>query len=82
MNDKLKPCPFCGGMPFVDYEHNFDTMGCSIMIGCDICMFRIEKCFSPETKYISEELMAQQWNNRPVEDDLRLQIEKLKNDYK
>jgi hypothetical protein len=31
----LKPCPFCGGVP---YEEAYDRL---IVIGCDVCNFHI-----------------------------------------
>jgi hypothetical protein len=59
-NQKLKPCPFCGG-EVIDRECGF----AGEFIDCLKCSKKF---------YVSKE----EWNNRPVEDDLRNQLKRAR----
>lgn len=61
----LKPCPFCGEIPSVDYEARY--------YGVDIFC---KKCRISE--YSNKGIDRPIWNNRPEEDRLRAEMKRLK----
>ena len=69
MSEKLKQCPFCGESVELDYselpnrKHWFIT--------CECCGMMYQSSIS-QRKYVKVD-----WNNRPIEDALRLRIAEL-----
>ena len=56
MNEKLKPCPFCGGAAkFHQTTHTSSVGGFFVM--CD-------KCLTSSNNYSTEEIAAEKWNRR------------------
>ena len=66
MSEELKPCPFCGGMPKVN---DWTLKG----ITDKRCFCDNEKC----PVYLSKTIAIDDWNARPIEDDLRKRIAEL-----
>ena len=59
MNDKLKPCPFCGGkaeMNKIEYEY----------YGEDVAKYYVEcfSCCSSSDRYLTDRLAVDAWNRR------------------
>ena len=55
MEDKLLPCPFCGGEAKIDYKHD--------IIKCDECLVTMEAFNVYPSWHIGNELMGR-WNTR------------------
>ena len=66
MNDELKPCPFCGS----DNVHNTKS-GKWWTTTCWNCSVSTEA-------YLDEVGPPKCWNNRPIEDNLRTELDGLK----
>ena len=66
MSEKFKPCPFCG-----KDEANFttDKWG-NYHVEC-------EYCGAQTNPYHDKELVIEEWQTRPIEDDLRKRIAEL-----
>lgn len=65
MENKLKPCPFCGGIPtMISNQQNFDST--SVKIVCGLCLASIQRHHSNEKKAVTLAVMS--WNRR-VNDD-------------
>ena len=60
MNDKLKPCPFCGGRPIIVYnakrKNVYESEIKGTAIGCENCNATIF--------YRSRRLAIEAWNRR------------------
>ena len=67
MSEELRPCPFCGEMPKVN---DWTVKG----ITDKRCFCDNEKC----PVYLSKTIAIDDWNTRPIEDELRAEIERLK----
>jgi len=63
---EMKPCPFCGGMPKVN---DWTLKG----ITDKRCFCDNEKC----PVYLSKTIAIDDWNTRPIEDELRARIAEL-----
>ena len=72
--DELKPCPFCGNVPYVVEHYSIgnhyplnecDIKSPIITVGCERC--GITSSYAPEF-----------WNHRPAEEALKAEVEKLK----
>lgn len=65
----LKPCPFCGREAFI-WETSFGTK-----IGC------VGDCITMpsrwDTGFTSKEKAIEDWNKRPIEDNLERKIQKM-----
>lgn len=68
MSEELRECPFCGGE---DVEHLPDGFG-NWLVGCVTCDYRIQ-CVS-----CTEDEAIRKWNNRPAENALKADVERLK----
>jgi len=64
---KLKPCPICGGK--------------AIMAWDDFVEVSICRCDDPKCGFELWGGTAEQWNTRPIEDELRTEINKLSTVY-
>lgn len=79
MSDELKPCSFCGEAELVCYQGNKAIGTPNALYWYKIvCM----KCFC-QTGERSErltdvrKLLAEDWNTRPIEDELRARVKEL-----
>ena len=63
---KLKPCPFCGREPYLDYDNEYGWL-----VGCENTY-----CGAEGMNLMSE--LA--WNDRPIEDYLNKKIQYLTDD--
>lgn len=70
---RAKPCPFCGVSPLLESgtQEGFKKDEC--LISCDngYCKDTIVKCVSVES-----------WNTRPIEDQLRADLEKVRTELR
>ena len=66
MTEELKPCPFCGK----EAKITTDKTGC-YSTGCEWCNIWINGCCN------SLEMQSSFWNNRPIEEALRSENERL-----
>jgi Lar family restriction alleviation protein len=65
MREELKPCPFCGGKPFVANKSGVDNLGKiynKYIVICDICTAEIGI-------HDSKEQAINTWNTRPGADN-------------
>lgn len=69
MDEKLKPCPFCGGEGKLMYggEGSCTAKGKSF-VRCEECGAMSQK-FEVSPKYSSDELAIRAWNRREQEDE-------------
>lgn len=69
--EDLKPCPFCGKTDKLEKEMFLDLVGWLYRVKCNRC---------PNTEPImgSMEDAVKLWNTRPVEDALKAEVERLK----
>lgn len=67
----LMPCPFCGGAAKIIYCDPECCGGKLLEVSCDVC-----------DAYLHGRYSENRWNQRPVEDALRAEIERLTNDLK
>ena len=65
---KLKPCPFCGGIASIRHKDNE-----VFWVQCEICQNSIRWGRDPEGVVI-------RWNNRPLEEKLEDEVERLKSE--
>ena len=64
MSEELRPCPFCGEEPV--QSGNFVACG-------------NENCPTCDNYWTDPQILTiEQWNTRPIEDELRAEIERLK----
>lgn len=63
---ELKPCPFCGGEPKVTERNGLSFFWCG-------------EC-GTTSKIAKESEAREDWNRRPAEDDLKAEVERLKNE--
>lgn len=68
MSDELKPCPFCGG------QHLSTTSALNVhWITCIKCSIS-----SAAPNHFGQDGLSVAWNTRPIEDELRKQLEEAK----
>lgn len=66
-NEELKPCPFCGSK--AKYYKNFNAGYYEITCSeCDYCLMSGDDI----------EEVVETWNTRPIEDELRQELEEVK----
>lgn len=52
----LKPCPFCGGISFLD-NYDYEELGKTYYVRCD-------KCYTESFEYNTEQEAIEAWNRR------------------
>jgi hypothetical protein len=81
MNEELKPCPFCEGIPsFSNYTYEDDrryiemklSCDCGVTFTYDLCYMSYVKLSDNERIEILENTLREQWNKRP--DELKKKI--------
>ncbi|WP_277657230.1 Lar family restriction alleviation protein [Seleniivibrio woodruffii] len=71
---KLKPCPFCGGVPTIS-----ETEGCDYTIQCACCgLSLLDDMDWDGIGYDARQNVIDKWNTRPIEDAQSAEIETLK----
>ena len=66
MSDKLKPCPFCGAEdPAIECNGKWYYVAC-------------RKCDCISDGDLGQSGAVERWNTRPIEDDLRRQLEQAR----
>ncbi len=67
---KLKPCPYCGSAPRIEHHFSKDE-------------YRYCCCSNPSCPSnlpsLTDEAAYENWNTRPIEDELRAKLAELKN---
>ena len=64
MTEELKPCPFCGGTPKMQYIGNERTMSRRIIIKCTVCRIqRTDAAILHDFSWLKK-LAIEQWNQR------------------
>ncbi len=66
MSEELKPCPFCGEIPFVEWRNIRQETNTYL-----IC--KTEGCTAQNIHWDNDE----SWNTRPIEDELRAALVEL-----
>lgn len=64
MEEKPKPCPFCGGLAEIEYDGIYRWARCT-------------KCKAETYNDYTDKEVAKKWNSRPIEDHLQARIEEL-----
>ena len=57
METELKPCPFCGGKPFISARLPYFGETPTVAVVC-------EKCNAASKHYVKEEKAIEAWNRR------------------
>ena len=63
---ELKPCPFCGGLPFIYSEDGEDYQ-----VVCDNCDGTIDRTSDNKKEAVKA------WNSRPIENKMKRDVVKL-----
>lgn len=63
MSEELRPCPFCGGPAYSYHDNCIDFAGVKCNLGGCVCADIL--------------ITENNWNTRPIEDDLRKRIAEL-----
>lgn len=70
---KLKPCPFCGGIPKIDesYRQWDGTYYLSTSIVCEVCGASSKEVWDIKTKDRNERIneVIEKWNRRKEQND-------------
>ena len=64
---ELKPCPFCGSPAYSYHDNCIDFAGVKCNLGGCVCADIL--------------ITENNWNTRPIEDDLRKRIAELERDF-
>ena len=62
MDEKLKPCPFCGGKAYIDGERHW------WVVVCDACKCRLGE---NNAEFETKEEAIEAWNTRAIEQQLQ-----------
>jgi Lar family restriction alleviation protein len=73
MNNKLKPCPFCGGKVYIDNEDCYGYEHIDFFVHCDNCSLQ----FGFASQFETEEDAVKAWNTRKPIDKVIEQLEEL-----
>ena len=73
---ELKPCPFCGKQVEMHITAGADAGNDEYYVGCG-CLSNEAGAYGLECDGDTEQSVADQWNNRPIEDALRARISEL-----
>lgn len=65
--NNLNPCPFCNSNVSIDLKDDW------YVFNCTYCECRYQTTFG-ETSAETRDLAIQEWNTRPVEDELRISL--------
>lgn len=66
---EVKPCPFCGGTPSIEYHPGqFGYYHSTARIECERCNASIEKGVPGKTEEEAYRFMAGRWNRRATDD--------------
>lgn len=71
IREDLKPCPFCDGAAQLIHEDIWHWVQCSN-----------PECYTMPWKDLGVSGAVEVWNTRPIEDELRAEIERLKAELK
>jgi Lar family restriction alleviation protein len=74
MNNKLKPCPFCGGKVYIDNEDCYGYEHIDFFVHCDNCSLQFGFASQLET----DEEVAKAWNTRKPMDKVVKHLEETR----
>ena len=70
MSEELKPCPFCGNKDVILSDYRLVGNATCWKITCRHCRLVMSG--------VNKQLLRNSWNTRPAEDDLKAEVERLK----